>query len=120
MDISKASNKQLAKEVKRRLEESTLLHGFETQVLVDELARRSEVSFYDCDEQLTISVKLLNKHAKPYTIIKNLNGPMVPNQFILDKTRHSFVTVGGHESIFLTPTREGCTCHDCKIEADQY
>lgn len=120
MDLSKASNKQLAKEVRRRLEESTLLSGFETQVLVDELARRGEVAYYDCDEQLTLSVKLYNKHAMPYTVIKNLNGKRVPNQFILDKTRTDFVTVGGQESMLFTPTVEGCTCDECKAEAEQY
>ena len=60
-----------------------VLKQLTTKQLIDELARRDSVHMVDADKQTTVSVKVLCKHAKDYTIIKNLRGKEVPNGFLV-------------------------------------
>lgn len=93
-----------------------VLKQLTTKQLIDELARRDSVNVFDCDKQVTVSVKVFCRHAKEYTIIKNLNGKEVPNGYLVH--REEMMYPNGYEPIVqLTSTYVGCTCERCKIEA---
>lgn len=94
-----------------------VLKQLTTKQLIDELARRDSVLMVDADKQTTVSVKVLCKHAKSYTIIKNLKGKLVPNGFLTQREETIQYPDGYTPIISLTSAYTGCTCEECRIEA---
>lgn len=93
-----------------------VLKQLTTKQLIDELARRDSVLMVDADKQTTVSVKVLCKHAKDYTIIKNLKGKEVPNGFLVHR-EEMYYPDGYEPMVSLTSAYIGCTCEECRIEA---
>lgn len=116
----------MGKHIEISVKKSKVLDQFTTEELIKELIVRSKqdgskVDFIDCDQHLTTRVLVYPKHANDYLLLKNLNGDAVPNHYELMKNLDPFdrpYFLEGTERVFVPMPTEGCTCTDCRIEAN--